>query len=61
MQLTNCNNWMHELVINETHNMLAGFSISTYLHSHVMIRFPFNRAANNKNVTTQNKNQEMNF
>lgn len=52
---------MHELVINETHNMLAGFPISTYLHSHVMIRFPFNRAASNKNVTTQNKNQEMNF
>ena len=61
MQLTNCNNWMHELAINETHNMLAGFPISTYLHSHFMIRFPFNRAANNKNVTTQNKNQEMNF
>ena len=51
---------MHELVINETHNMLAGFPISTY-DSHVMIRFPFNRGANNKKVTTQNKNQEMNF
>ena len=52
---------MHELVNNETYNMLAGFPISNYLHSHVMIRFPFNRAANNKKVTTQNKNQEMNF
>ena len=38
MQLTNCNNWMHELVINETHNMLAGFPISTY-DSHVIDPF----------------------